>query len=153
SGELSMIARYLRHIGFRVIGASTQIEAIEILRSSDIDVAVVGNNVADDPNEDLVGTIRSKAKSPSLPLILVSSRAFVFDIERYLKSGVDRCLIKPIELKELAYICRTLIDGTFTGDVLDSEEIELTKPKPQEKAKSKNERIHTKMINMRDIPH
>ena len=42
----------------------------------------------------------------------LSAKAFVFDIERFLKLGVDRCLSKPVELRELALTARRLIDDT-----------------------------------------
>lgn len=122
-GEREMITRYLTHLGFRVHAAATTAEALEILRERELDIAVVGNNVADDPNEDLVALIRNNSKRRTMPLVLVSSRAFVFDIERYLKAGVDRCLVKPLKLRELALTCRTLIDGTFSGAVLDANDI------------------------------
>ena len=39
----------------------------------------------------------------------------MFDIEKYLKAGIDRCLIKPVKLAELGQVCRQLLDGTFSG--------------------------------------
>ena len=50
-----------------------------------------------------------------MPIILLSAKAFVFDIEHFLKLGVDRCLTKPVELSELADTARRLIDETFEG--------------------------------------
>lgn len=141
-GERAMLNRFLNHVGFRVIGTSNKIEALEVLRREPLSLVIVDNDIADDANEDIVGMIRTNAK-PLLPLILISSRAFAFDIERYLKSGVDRCLIKPIVMKELAYICRQLIDGTYRGEIVDKSEIEPDKAK----------KINSKVITTPEIVH
>ena len=115
-GEIKMFERYLTHVGFRVASVHTKIEATEILRHTEVALVILDNNVADNPDENLVSLVRTNAKSPSMPLILVSSRAFVHDVEKYLRSGVDRHLSKPVDLKELAYTCRHLIDGSFTAE-------------------------------------
>ena len=153
-GERSMISRYLTHIGFCVMAAGTKIEALDALRESEVDIAVVGNNVADTPEEDVVAMIRENAKSPALPLVLVSSRAFVFDIERYLKAGVDRCLVKPIKLKDLGFSLRQLIDGTYEGEVVDSETLDMAESKPAkhvEDQSSESQAYKTTIINANDI--
>ncbi len=51
-----------------------------------------------------------------MPIVLLSSKAFVFDIERFLKLGVDRCLSKPVPLGELALTARRLIDENRSLD-------------------------------------
>ncbi len=53
-------------------------------------------------------TLRNHAKNPKLPIILLSSRAFSFDVEQYLRAGVDKCFAKPVELQELARTCGVL---------------------------------------------
>ena len=60
--------------------------------------------------EDMVLAIRANPKASGVPIIMLSAKAFVFDIEHFLKLGVDRCLSKPVELSELASTARRLID-------------------------------------------
>ena len=62
------------------------------------------------PGEEMVAAIRSTPQAQTIPIILLSAHAFVFDIERFLKLGVDRCLAKPVPLGELALTARRLID-------------------------------------------
>ncbi|NLF25961.1 MAG: response regulator [Deltaproteobacteria bacterium] len=126
-GEREMVARYLRHIGFRVATAATQVEAMDVLRKGEVELAMVNNRMVDKPEDFLVKNIRDSAKSAMLPIILVSSRAFVFDIEKYLQSGIDLCLIKPLELKKLGHICRRLIDGDACLEISEKE-IENAEP-------------------------
>lgn len=110
-GERKMLERHLCHTGFRVAAAASKGEALELLHAEDFKLAILDNKVIDKPDEDLLKSLRDNSKSAYMPIVLLSSRAFVFDIEKYLKAGVDRCLTKPISLKELSVICRDLIDG------------------------------------------
>lgn len=120
--ERSMISRYLTHIGFNVSLASSKLESIEITHERKIDLAIIDNGILDDSTEEnLIQLIREKTSAASLPIILLSSRGFIFDIEKYLRAGIDRCLVKPVPLKELGDICRALIDGKYTGPVLDEQ--------------------------------
>lgn len=151
AGERNMTVKYLSHLGFKVSAAERTVEAIDILRSTKIDLAIVGNNVVDDPKEDLVSLIRNNAKNSSLPIVLISSRAFTFDIERYLRSGVDRCLIKPLKLREIAQTCRDLIDGTFRGEIVDRDVLSPDNSKSKS-GEPKLESV-TKVISARDIAH
>lgn len=148
-GERSMIARYLTHIGFRICEARSKAEAMNLLRNESVDLAILDNAVADNQDDDLVSAIRESGKNASLPVILVSSRAFVFDIEKYLKSGVDRCLIKPIELRKLGVIARELIDGTFEGAVVDESDLDLVKSKREKKKPLQT----TRVMSVDDILH
>ncbi len=110
-GERKMLAKHLSHAGFKVVAASSKGEALTVLREQKFNMAILDNKVVDNPEEDLLRFIRENARSSRLPVLLLSSRAFVFDIEKYLKAGVDRCLSKPIALKDLTVICRELLDG------------------------------------------
>ncbi len=107
-----MLERYLVHQGFAIVHASSGSEVTKILREKAIELAVVESDLPDLPGEELVSVIRSNPKAAKVPIILLSSRAFVFDIERFLKLGVDRCLSKPVELSEIAVTARRLIDET-----------------------------------------
>ena len=107
-----MLEKYLTNQGFSIIIAENGQGVMRALRESRIEIAVIENDLPDTSGEEVVTAIRSNPNSVSVPIILLSSRAFVFDIERYLKLGVDRCLSKPVPLNELAVTVRRLIDET-----------------------------------------
>lgn len=107
-----MLERYLTKQGFEIVIAETGPAVMKALRDSNIEIAVIENDLPDTSGEEVVTAIRSNPNSVSVPIILLSSRAFVFDIERYLRLGVDRCLSKPVTLSELATTVRRLIDET-----------------------------------------
>ncbi len=107
-----MLERYLAHQGFQILYATSGTEVTKVLREKRIELAVVENDIPGFPGEDMVAVIRSNPSASKVPIILLSSKAFVFDIERFLKLGVDRCLSKPVELVEVATTARRLIDET-----------------------------------------
>ena len=106
----TMLCRYLDQQGFRTVSVSSGAEMLKVLRTQPVELAIVENDFPNLPGEEMVATIRATPNAVSIPLILLSARAFVFDIERFLKLGVDRCLSKPVSLGELAVTSRRLID-------------------------------------------
>lgn len=109
--ERSMFQRYLGQIGFTVLGCSSMNEGLSLLKQNQFSLILLDNRLVDEPEQSTVNSFREAAGSSLLPVVLISSRAFAFDIEKYLKAGIDLCLVKPFPLKRLASICRKLIDG------------------------------------------
>lgn len=108
-GEREMVHKYLSNLGFNVNAVSDKLEAIEFLKSSEVDIVILDNKVTDNQNESFISWVR-EGTSSQLPVILISSRAFVADIKQYLREGIDRCLTKPVKLHDLAKTVRFLID-------------------------------------------
>jgi signal transduction histidine kinase/DNA-binding NarL/FixJ family response regulator len=108
--ERGMMERYLLHHKFRVFAATRIDEALDLMRSKHIDLLIVENNTVDTYGEGFIREFREKANAPSLPIILVTSRGFVFDVEKYLRAGVDRCLTRPVQLRELATVSSRLVE-------------------------------------------
>jgi len=151
-GEQAMLRRYLSHIGFEVVASSSKLEALDVLRNRIVELTIIDNNVADSQSEDILAGFRENAKKNSMPILLITSRGFAFDIEKYLKSGIDRCLIKPIELKQLGSVCRELIDGTYSGAVIDSSELETAQSSKVQSAKE-GENAGTRLLELDDLLH
>jgi signal transduction histidine kinase/ActR/RegA family two-component response regulator len=105
-----LVERYLLKHNFEVVRASKPIELIQCLRTHPIRIVLVENDIAGFSGEEIISSIRATPGFGSVPIILLSSRAFVFDIARYLQLGVDRCLSKPVALREITANIRRLID-------------------------------------------
>lgn len=114
-----MYKRYLENVGFKVFAAASGRDVLKIVREEELNLAVIENDMPDIGGEDLVLALRANPRVAKMPTIVISSKAFVFDIEHLLKMGVDRCLSKPIELSELARNCRRLIDNNTREQALD----------------------------------
>ncbi|NDC37866.1 MAG: response regulator [Proteobacteria bacterium] len=95
-----LLAKYLEHAGYRVTQADEPSEVLQQLRQTQYQLVLLGDEFTDLPNIELLRDIRTMPEGGALAIVLLSSRAFSFDVERYLRAGVDRCLSKPLELKE-----------------------------------------------------
>lgn len=152
SGERRMVARYLTHIGFKVAPIANKLEFQHVLQEQKVDLVVMDNKIIDNPEEALLKNVRDNATSAHLPLVLLSSRAFVFDIEKYLRAGVDRCLTKPISLRELGLICRSLIDGDYKHEGAEQTQNDLLDSRSRERRK-KQPTNRTRIMRLDDVLH
>lgn len=108
-----VVENFLKDQGFALTLAANGREVSQIIKNTHIDLAIVENELEDMQGSDLVRLLRSTQSCSKIPIILVSSHAFSFDIEHFLRMGVDRCLSKPVSLRELALTVRQLIDETL----------------------------------------
>ncbi len=108
-GERAMMLRYLNHIGFACKTAATKTDVMRVFQGAKPRVALIDNTILEVDEPDLIQMLRSL--SPEIKIVVVSSRAFVFDVEKYLKAGVDRCVSKPLSLKSLGVAIRELLDA------------------------------------------
>lgn len=107
-----MIGSFLNDKGYQIIHADNGADVLKRLNEKGVQLAIIENDLPDLKGKDVISAIRSVPAGVSVPIILLSADAFIFDIEQFLKLGVDRCLTKPIKLKELALSARRLIDET-----------------------------------------
>ena len=119
-GERTLLSRHLTHAGFIVRAVDSTVDAVDLLRLHGAALALIDNDFLDRSSEDVLGLLRGAPGGEVLPTILVSSRAFVFDVERYLRAGVDRCLSKPLDMKGLGRTCREAIDTKLSFSKTDN---------------------------------
>ncbi len=132
--ERTMVKKYLENLGYKIAAVHNVGQGIPLLNSGAVDLVIVDNASLESANKkkkkgvqkNPVEILREKS-SLNMPIVLITTRAFIGDIENYLKAGIDRCLIKPVELKELAKVCRELIDGVYEGGVIEESEIAVLK--------------------------
>lgn len=105
-----MIDSYLASQGYSVMSSDTGLEVLKCLKSGDAKLLIVGQEISDMSGEELVKLVRGGSKRDKLPIMMLTSGAFTFEIERLLRMGVDRCLISPVELQELGRNVRSLLD-------------------------------------------
>lgn len=109
-----LYAKSLQQRGFQITPVSSMNELIRTISRERFDIIIAdtdfdleGNGLAGD---DLIRSIRNSPKGASMPLIVLSGKAFNFDIEHFLRLGVDRCLSRPFTLSELSSSVRRLLD-------------------------------------------
>lgn len=110
NAECEMLHRYLESVGFSLLTADTREAACEVLRQRTVHLLIVDSHTLDSASDGLIRELREASGNPTLPVVSLSSHAFAFDVERYLRRGIDRALSRPLPLHELARVCRELID-------------------------------------------
>ncbi len=106
-GERSMIARYLKHHHFNVYPSQNLLDAHTMLVNNPADVVILDLKLVEDDDltrvlEDLRG---SGVPDKWLPIVALTGEAFRSDIEGVIRAGVDRCVVKPLSLKDLVKAC------------------------------------------------
>ena len=105
-----MFSKSLEQRGFNVTMVASPSEALSACRKKVFAAMIVETDLPDIDAEDFIQSIRSLPSCSKLPIIVMSGKAFTFDVERFLKLGVDRCLSKPFTLSELAATLRRILD-------------------------------------------
>lgn len=107
--QLDIISTYLINLGYSVSSFVKFENAQEAILRDKFSVLIFDNESFDQNVSNRQQYAELFHSQNEVPLILLSSRAFVFDLERYLKLGVERCLPKPAPLKELANLIDEIV--------------------------------------------
>jgi CheY-like chemotaxis protein len=108
----SMVERYLSHQGFSVVRSTLSEQLPVVVMESKPQLVVLDYDPAATEGENVLESLRAEEGAGQVPILLLTARAFLFDIEDSLRLGVDRCLTKPVSLKDLAAAIRSLLDET-----------------------------------------
>ncbi|MCB0330352.1 MAG: hypothetical protein KDD70_11830 [Bdellovibrionales bacterium] len=127
-GDGPVLERYLQSRNFNVATASSDEQILELLGTTKIELLVFESSHL----KEWIGELLEKIQGDDIvankiPVLMLTSRAFSFDVEEFLRLGVDRCLIKPVQLIEVARTAKQLIERKYTGDIIDSEDVTSTK--------------------------
>lgn len=114
SDQAEMYKKSLIQRGFSVNLVNTASEILRELKSSKYSAIILETDLPDLGGEELIKTIRSTPSGSKVPLIVISGKAFVFDLEHFIRLGVDRCLSKPFSLSELSFTVKKIIDETIS---------------------------------------
>lgn len=102
------ITRYLARLGFKLAFGTSMQEIESILSTEPIEIILVDNPWLAEMGDDVIKGIRRNPIGARLPIVLLSNRAFSFDVEEFLKRGIDRCISQPVELHEIALVIDNL---------------------------------------------
>lgn len=105
-----MLIEYLQSQDFNLFYADTLNQISKSITENRIDLVLIDNDGKSVAGDDVVNSIRSNPRTSKTPIILLSSDAFEFDIEQFIRVGVDRIMTKPFPLRELAFSIRISID-------------------------------------------
>jgi signal transduction histidine kinase/DNA-binding response OmpR family regulator len=111
--------RLLEKRGHSVVIAATGREAIDTLETSHFDLVLMDVQMPDMDGLEATGVIRAHEKRTGghQPIVALTAHAMKGDRERCLRAGMDGCLTKPIQSKELDDMLENLLnlDGSLAA--------------------------------------
>ncbi len=120
--EAELTRKYLRKNGYRAAEARTWEQVLKLVSTEKPALLIIDNEILESSEKtELLFKLRSQYESAKLPVLLLTSKAFEFDVEGYLKDGADLCLSKPAPLPMILKACRALIDGEIDEAFLKLE--------------------------------
>jgi two-component system, cell cycle response regulator DivK len=99
--NLRLVRDVLRASGFRTIEAATGTDAIAAAADHLPDVILMDIRLPDISGTEAVARLKSEPATGAIPVVAVTSFAMKGDRERFLASGFDGYLEKPISVREL----------------------------------------------------
>lgn len=115
-----VVTRFLTHVGYRVVEASSAPEALERVRRQDphIDVVLADVVMPGVGGVELAATLLSRAPGPS---VILMTGVLPEEVERLEVDGqIVRVLRKPLDLDELQHVLQVTLEGYPSEDDSDS---------------------------------
>ncbi|MDM5317816.1 response regulator transcription factor [Fictibacillus sp. b24] len=103
---LKLVDVHLTEAGYKVFQAQDGLEALNILRNKNCDLAVVDVMM---PYMDGYLLTREIRKNYDIPIVLLTAKNQIEDKEKGFLSGTDDYLVKPFETKELLFRIKALL--------------------------------------------
>lgn len=103
---LNFIATELRQAGYEVVEATSGEDALQVLETETMDLAVVDVMMPGIDGFELTRIVRTDY---DLPVILLTARHHIEDKERGFLAGSDDYLVKPFEAKELLFRVKAIL--------------------------------------------
>lgn len=103
--EYRLLGKYLQSIDYSCHSADAELPS-DKMKETDIIIIDEING------KDFISNISRQALKNKTKVVVLVSDAFQVDIENYLKLGIDRCFVKPFDLKEIALELNRIITQT-----------------------------------------
>jgi putative two-component system response regulator len=117
-----MLAAMLRNEGYRVVLAADGEEALELLATGPVDLALLDVMMPRRTGISACREIKSKAETRLLPIVLITGLDGVADRIRGIECGADDFLTKPVRKEELIARVKSLLRINMYTDELDHAE-------------------------------
>jgi len=104
-----LLSYIIRERGFKIVGASNGIEALEILATTPIDIVLTDLNMPQMDGYELSRSLRKQEEYKNLPIVMITTEASEADKKLGLDAGVTTYLSKPITPQRLLYEIEKLV--------------------------------------------
>jgi two-component system, cell cycle response regulator DivK len=99
--NLRLARDVLRAAGFRTIEATTGREAVEVATEQQPNVILMDIRLPDIDGTEAAARLKAEPRTARIPIVALTSLAMKGDRERFIASGFDGYLEKPISVREL----------------------------------------------------
>lgn len=106
---LRLLEFVLGRRGYVIHGVANGNAAIEILESNAPDLAILDVMMPGLDGYEVLKFIRNDAALASMPVVMLTARAQLDDIQRGLELGADAYLAKPFDPEELLSVVESLV--------------------------------------------
>ncbi len=104
-----LLTYIVKEKGYKIIGASNGLEALEILAQNQIDLIVTDLNMPQMDGLEMSKTIRENEAYREIPIIMVTTEASEADKKMGFEAGVTTYLTKPFTPQKLLYEIQKVI--------------------------------------------
>ncbi len=104
-----LLSYIIRERGFKIVGASNGIEALEILATTQVDIVLTDLNMPQMDGYELSRTLRRQEDYKDLPIVMITTEASEADKKLGMDAGVTTYLSKPISPQRLLYELEKLL--------------------------------------------
>ncbi len=112
--QRQLYEKSLEQRGFQVSCVWSFRQIMKSLKEDNYSAILIDTDTSETPNsvsyDELIQSIRNLPNAATVPMIVLTGKAFVFDVQHFLRLGVDRCLTKPFSLLELSTSIRKVLD-------------------------------------------
>ena len=99
--NMKLFRDVLRASGHRTLEATTGEEAVELATAHSPDLVLMDIQLPDIGGVEALGRLRADERTASLPVVALTAQAMDGDRERFLGSGFDGYLSKPVNVRDL----------------------------------------------------
>jgi two-component system, cell cycle response regulator DivK len=87
--------------GYRTLEATTATQAVELASDHAPDLVLMDIHLPDFDGVEALGRLRADRRTASIPVLALTAQAMAGDRERFLGSGFDGYVSKPVDVIEL----------------------------------------------------
>jgi two-component system, cell cycle response regulator DivK len=102
--------------GYRTLEASTGMQAVELAAEHVPELVLMDIHLPDIDGVEVLSRIRAHPRTASIPVLALTAQAMEGDRDRFLGSGFDGYVSKPVNVVELLGIVSRQCDGHDSSD-------------------------------------
>jgi two-component system cell cycle response regulator DivK len=108
--NMKLLRDVLTAKGYRTVGATSGEDAVELALSVGPALVLMDIQLPGIDGIETLARLRSKEPTAAIPVLAVTAQAMQGDRERFLDSGFDDCITKPVDVAELLRVVRDYCD-------------------------------------------